>query len=111
VYACFADHCAAANGSQPGCAANGGTGCCTEGREGLLCESCSEGYIKQQDACIPCAGNAWVQVLAMFGAKTACLFLVNAQLLAKATTKSCALYLQARLMLDAWAVQFEEAHR
>jgi hypothetical protein len=59
-----------------------------EGHEGLLCESCSAGYIKQQDTCILCTGTAWMHTLSMFAAKTACLLLVDAQLLVKATTKS-----------------------
>ena len=90
VYTCFADHCAAANGSYPGCAANSGTGCCAEGHGGLLCELCSDGYIKQNDACIACNGAAWQSRLALFSTKSAALLLVNAQLLNKASTKSCA---------------------
>lgn len=88
VYACFSDHCAKANGAAPGCAAEAGAGCCAEGHEGMLCETCSDGYIKQADACIACAGNAWLLALSMFGIKSAALLLVIAQLLAKAATKS-----------------------
>jgi hypothetical protein len=88
VYACFSGHCTRINRGQPGCTANSSAGCCAEGHGGLLCESCSDGYIKQRDACIACTGAAWLPVLGMFGVKTAALLLVIAQILAKATTKS-----------------------
>ena len=88
VYACFGDHCANANGGPPSCAEDGGSGCCAEGHEGLLCETCQDGYIKQNDECIGCAGTDWLLALSMFGAKSIFQLLVNAQMLAKASTKS-----------------------
>ena len=100
IYACFSNHCTPIDISQHGCAAHSDASCCLEGHGGLLCESCSDGYIKQKDACIACNGTAWQHAFAMFSTKSAALLLVNAQLLNKASTKSCALRLISSRLHD-----------
>jgi hypothetical protein len=92
IYACFADHCSGANGTVR-CGANNGTGCCAEGRHGLLCESCMDGFTKQNDVCVPCAdtdgGSIWgPRLVVKMLIKVAMISLVCATLLIKATKAS-----------------------
>ena len=76
VYSCFADHCRAWNR-------------CRTGHHGLLCESCTDGYRKQNDRCTLCKGGAtWMSMLGRFILKTALTTFLCAKLLEKATVRT-----------------------
>ena len=87
VYACFGDHCSPPNETSL-CSAGGGSGCCAPGRAGPLCESCAEGFAKQNDRCIPCDGAAWAGIAPRVLAKAGLLTVLCAKVLDKATTRS-----------------------
>ena len=95
VFACFSDHCSAANGSQS-CVAGDGRGCCGEGRHGLLCESCTESYTKQNDRCVPCTGAEWATIVQRMFFKTLVISFLCTKLLEKATIRTCAMGLAAQ---------------
>jgi hypothetical protein len=59
-----------------------------EGRAGLLCESCIEGFVKQNDKCIPCTGAAWDKLAVRSAIKTAMTFLLCGKLVEKAATRT-----------------------
>jgi predicted outer membrane repeat protein len=87
VYACFSDHCSTADGSKA-CVAGQGSNCCSEGRHGLLCESCSVGYSKQNNRCILCSGTEWISILFKIIFKALVIAFLCAKLLEKATTRT-----------------------
>ena len=70
------------------CSSGGGTGCCSEGRHGLLCESCTEGFTKQTDQCIQCAGSNAVTILKKSAQKAFMIMLVCAKLIDKASSRT-----------------------
>ena len=88
VYSCFGNHCSPATDHATTCDTNNGTGCCFDGRAGLLCESCIDGYVKQNDICIPCTGAAWDKIIGRGAMKTAMTFLLCAKLIEKAATRT-----------------------
>jgi len=88
VYSCFANHCSPAADNLTTCDAHNGTGCCFEGRTGLLCESCIDGFVKQSDKCIPCEGAAWDEIVTRGAIKTVMILLVCAKLLEKASART-----------------------